>query len=202
MSLQLRNSGEGYGWVAILLHWSIALVFLCQLALGLAMSRIADQRSAFELIQLHKSLGFLILGLAVLRLAWRFSSVRPASPAGMSSLEKGAAHAVHALLYALQFALPLTGWALVSASVLAIPTMPFGLLVIPNLPVGSTEAAEMLWSTVHAWLAYAAIGVVALHAAAALHHHVVRRDAVLARMLAPPRPHIAGAAEEGARSRR
>ena len=35
----------------------------------------------------------------------------------------------------------------------------------------------------HEWLAYALVAVVAVHAAAALYHHFVRRDTVLRRTL-------------------
>lgn len=180
-----RNTEHSYGWIAILLHWSIAFLFLAQLGLGLTMVHIADQRRAFDLIQLHKSLGFLILALAALRLCWWIIEKHPGLPASTPRFEGLAAHVSHALLYAMQFVLPLTGWTLVSVSMLGIPSMPFNLFVMPNLPLAPGEAREAAFGEVHEWLAWAALGLIALHGAAALFHHFHRRDGVLTRMLRP-----------------
>lgn len=187
MALLIRNTRARYGWIAILLHWLIGLLFIGQIMLGLAMVRITSQRNAFELVQLHKSIGFLLLGLVMLRLGWRLANVAPQLPAETGILEKRAAPVAHIALYALQLVLPLTGWALVSASVLEIPSMPFDLFVMPNLPVSVSDAGEAWWRTMHAYLAYAAIVLVALHVLAALRHHFWLRDIVLARMISPSR---------------
>ncbi len=187
MALLIRNTEARYGWIAILLHWLIAVLFIGQLALGLAMVRVAGQRSAFELIQLHKSVGFLLLGLVALRLGWRLANVTPQLPPGTGLLERRAAPAAHLALYALQLLLPLTGWALVSASVLEIPSMPFDLFVMPNLPVAVSDAGEAWWQAAHAYLAYAAVGLVAVHVLAALRHHFRLGDTVLTRMISPSR---------------
>lgn len=185
MVLLIRNTRARYGWISILLHWSVALLFAGQIALGLAMVRVVSQRTAFELIQLHKSFGFLLLGLVVLRLGWRLANVAPRLPAGTGLLERRAAPAAHLVLYALQLFLPLTGWALVSASVLEIPSMPFDLFVMPNLPVAVSDTDETWWRATHAYLAYAAIVLVAVHVLAALRHHFSLGDNVLARMISP-----------------
>lgn len=187
MAFLIGNTRARYGWIAILLHWLIAVLFIAQIALGLAMVRITSQRSAFELIQLHKSLGFLLLGLAVLRLGWRLTNVAPQLPAGTGLFERRAASAAHFALYALQLVLPITGWALVSASVLEIPSMPFDLFVMPNLPVVVSNADESLWRAVHGYLGYAAVGLVAVHVLAALRHHFRLKDTVLVRILSPSR---------------
>lgn len=185
--MALRNTETRYGWIAILLHWLIALLFIGQIALGLVMVRMTSQRSAFEFIQLHKSIGFLLLGLVVLRLGWRFANLTPRLPAEVGHLERQAAPAAHFALYALQLVLPLTGWALVSASVLEIPSMPFDLFVMPNLPVSISDAGEAWWRATHAYLAYAVIVLVAVHMLAALRHHFWLRDTVLTRMISPSR---------------
>ncbi|PLP58485.1 cytochrome b [Mesorhizobium loti] len=187
MALLIRNTGGRYGWIAILLHWSVGLLFIGQIVLGLVMVRTTSQRSAFELIQLHKSFGFLLFGLILLRLGWRLANVTPRLPAETGLLERRAAPAAHFALYALQLVLPLTGWALVSASVLEIPTMPFDLFVMPNLPVPISDAAEGWWRVVHVYLAYAAIVLVAVHVLAALRHHFWLRDIILVRMISPSR---------------
>ena len=149
------------------------------------MVRIFSQRTAFELIQLHKSFGFLLLGLVVLRIGWRLGNVSPALPPQVGPFERRVAPLAHLVLYALQLALPLSGWALVSVSMLEIPSVPFGLFVMPNLPLGISDAAESFWAAAHWYLAYGAMVLVALHMLAALRHHFRLRDPVLIRMLTP-----------------
>jgi cytochrome b561 len=106
------------------------------------------------------------------------------------AFEKAAAAGGHLMLYALMFALPLTGWALVSVSVLNIPTVLYGILPWPDLPLlpslDDKAPVEHLLKLVHAYGAYALIALVALHTAASLRHHFIIRDAVLRRML----PHL------------
>ncbi|WP_157014241.1 cytochrome b [Mesorhizobium xinjiangense] len=181
----LRNTKDGYGLVAIVLHWTLAVLVIGQIGLGLAMLRVADKRLSFDLIQWHKSIGLLILALFVLRLAWRLANPQPAPEASLKRWEKTASAAVHRLLYALLLALPLSGWALVSASVLGIPTLVFGLFLLPHLPVEVSEAGEAFWRSTHHLLAFAAILLIAGHILAALRHRILLRDHVLQRMLRP-----------------
>lgn len=183
----IRNTTAGYGWAAIVLHWLIALIFVGQFGLGIIMSRIESQRLAFDLIQLHKSFGFLLLGLVLVRIGWRLGNVRPDLPATLGRLETIAARIAHALLYAAMVVVPVSGWALVSVSILDIPSMPFSLFVMPNLPLEASEAAEGFWDQAHEIAAWLAMGLVCLHALAALRHHVWLKDDVLRRMTCPKR---------------
>ena len=185
MQASITNSTSRYGWGTIVLHWLIALIFIGQFGLGFIMVRLTSQRVAFELIQLHKSFGFLLLGLVILRIAWRLGNSAPALMASVGGLERRTAPLAHLALYAFQIALPLSGWALVSVSTLDIPSMPFDLFVMPNLPIGESDAAESFWTSAHWYLAYAGIGLVVLHVAAALRHHFQLGDSVLTRMITP-----------------
>jgi cytochrome b561 len=185
MQASITNSTTRYGWGAIILHWLIALIFIGQFGLGFIMVRLTSQRTAFELIQLHKSFGFLLLGLVILRIAWRLGNAAPALPSSVGILERRAAPLAHLALYAFQLALPLSGWALVSVSMLEIPSLPFNLFVMPNLPLAESDAAESFWVSAHWYLAYAGMALVVLHVAAALRHHFQLRDAVLTRMITP-----------------
>lgn len=185
MPAWIKNSTTRYGWAAIVLHWLIAGLFIGQFVLGFVMMRVSSQRTAFELIQLHKSLGFLLLGLVILRIAWRLGNAVPALPRSVEPLERRMAPLVHFALYAFQLALPLSGWALVSVSMLEIPSVPFNLFVMPDLPLAESDAAESFWAAAHWYLAYAGIGLAALHTLAALRHHFWLKDAVLTRMITP-----------------
>lgn len=181
----LRNTKMSWGLVAILFHWIIAGLFLFQFALGWYMQGQKDLLYQYGLYQRHKSFGFLILGLAALRLAWTLTSKRPEYPTTMNSSERRLAGVTHIILYLSLFALPLTGWAVVSTSPLPIATWFFGQFVIPSLPLKISMTSEQTWTSVHGFLAYSAIFLVAAHALAALRHHFHFRDNTLTRMIWP-----------------
>lgn len=179
-----RSSRETFGLVAIAFHWTIALLFFGQVALGFLTQETANRpRLQFDLYQWHKSIGFLVLALALLRIGWAISGLRPEPVAGTPRWEAFAAHAAHFLLLGLTVIVPLTGWAIASASPLRIPSFAFDFVVVPDLPLTRSDAAEAFWSRLHALLAYGAGTLALAHAAAAIHHHIVRRDAALSRML-------------------
>jgi cytochrome b561 len=177
-----------YSQVAIILHWVMALGVLVLAGIGLAMMHLnLDPMRLFQLYQLHKSIGITILLAALLRLAWRLAHKPPALPSSMTPLARKAADGSHVLLYFALFALPLTGWALVSASVLDIPTVLYGVVPWPHLPILSTlenkKPVEDALKLMHAYGAWAFIALVVGHAGAALHHHFIAKDDVLRRML-------------------
>ena len=189
-----RGMASSYGSVAIGLHWAIAALFFGQVALGFTMERVKSMALQFELIQWHKSFGFLILALAGIRLSWRVATgSMPAAP-GLSPVERLAARLVQGALLALTVAVPLAGWALASTSTLGIPSFVFDLVVVPHLPLRPSAEAEAFWRQAHGLLAYAALGLALGHAGAALRHHFILGDGVLARML-PGLPGRARAAD-------
>ena len=163
-------------------------MFLGQAGLGFYMEDLPlDDPLTFPLFQWHKSIGLSILLLALLRFIWRSLNRAPDLPAKMPDWEKRAARLAHYLLYGAIVAVPLTGWALVSASPLNIPTFAFYLVVIPHLPVPVSEAAETFWTFIHGVLAKAALAVALVHIGAALRHEFVLRDGLISRMIRPVR---------------
>jgi cytochrome b561 len=169
--------------VAIVFHWTIALLFLAQLALGYLMSRDIDPVLQFNLFQYHKSIGFLVLALAAPRFIWSVFSRKPRALDGEGMASRLAARSAHAALLFLTLAVPLAGWAVASTSPLQIPSYVFDLVVVPGLPMAISDQAEAFWTEVHATLAYLAAVIVVLHVAAALWHHFVRKDPTLRRMI-------------------
>ena len=141
----------------------------------------------FVLYQLHKSFGLAALALVAARLLWRFANPSPALPAAMPGWQKLGAHGTHVALYGLMLAIPLTGWLMVSASPLGIPTLFFNLFTVPHLPVpgflGEAAAAEGTMKEVHDLLGTLLIVVVIAHVAAAVKHHLIDRDDILKRMV-------------------
>ncbi|MBB4952938.1 cytochrome b561 [Agrobacterium vitis] len=189
------RSATRYTAVAILLHWATALLVISMIPMGLWMVRAikdpATQQLAYQLFQLHKSIGFVILALTVVRIVWRLTHPVPALPAGMKSWESFLAKATHVAFYGLMLALPLSGWIYISAGwaistdrPLQVATSWFGLFGVPDLPgVEGNRTVAFAAMGAHSYLAWGGIVLIALHVAAALKHHVIDRDAVLAQMI-------------------
>ncbi|MBV8440818.1 MAG: cytochrome b/b6 domain-containing protein, partial [Hyphomicrobiales bacterium] len=117
----------------IALHWTAAGVILALIGLGWAMIYGGlDAARTFDLYQLHKSLGFVALALTAVRLIARLASAVPPPPAS-ARVERLLASSVQGLLYVLTIAAIASGWLVVSASPLPIPTRFFNLFVIPNV---------------------------------------------------------------------
>jgi len=113
--------------------------------------------------------------------------MQPPLPTSLKPYERLLARMTHLGLYAALVLMPLTGWVIVSASSLGIPTVLYGVLRLPHIGfiAASPDKAviETIASWTHASIAAAAAALVALHIAAALWHHVFQRDDVLTRML-------------------
>jgi cytochrome b561 len=180
----LRNTATAWGWPAQALHWLVAVLVFPLLGIGVAMvGLVSDVGSRFELYQLHKSLGVLVFALVLVRLIWRLLNRQaPALPGGLRPWERRLATSTYFGLYALLLLLPLTGWVMASTSPLGVPTIVFGLLTLPH-PIGPNVAVEEIMAWVHAILAALLGLLLLLHIIAALKHHFVLHDDVLARML-------------------
>ncbi len=180
---------DRYTTVAIVLHWLIALAIIFMLGLGLVMNSLPDdqQELQYKLYQLHKSIGITILALSLLRLIWRLTHRPPPLPAGMSRMERIAAHGLHWLFYIFMIGMPLTGWAMVTVSPLHLETLLYGTIPLPNLPglggIHDEKAADELFATIHNYAAYMLMALIPLHISAALFHRYVRHDDVLYHML-------------------
>jgi cytochrome b561 len=183
---------QRYSGIAIILHWMIAVAIICQLGLGLYMTRLGDSQieRKFWLFQFHKSVGMTVLGLSLVRLFWRLVHRPPAPPMGQPKWEHIVARLLHLGFYVFMIGMPITGWIIVSTSPFNIPTVLFGVIPWPDLPIIGGLADKALISTdatsVHAISGYIMIGAVGLHIAAALKHQVVNKDEVLWRMLPLP----------------
>lgn len=176
----LKSDRSHWGSLAKFFHWTIVLLIIAQGTVGLIMVELPKKPSVIAVYSFHKSVGITILALACLRLLWRAFDQRPDEPLGMAHWQGLAARAGHALLYALIFVVPLTGWRFDSVAALR-PLYWFNLIPIPPLgapdPAGKEAAA--MWHEYAFW----ALVVVALgHAAIALIHQFVYRDNVLGRM--------------------
>ncbi|HEY1290754.1 MAG TPA: cytochrome b [Burkholderiales bacterium] len=176
----LANTAETWGAPAKFFHWTIALLIAIQIALGFTAAAWRLSPLKLELFVWHKSTGVLILVLMLARLAWRLGNRSPAPPSQTPPWERAAAHASHVALYALAIALPLSGWLINSAA--GVPFSVFWLVPLPAI-VAPDERLEELAKLAHFSLLVALCLVLAVHVAAALRHHFIKRNDVLLRML-------------------
>ncbi|HVV68850.1 MAG TPA: cytochrome b [Gammaproteobacteria bacterium] len=178
--MQIKNSQNRYGIVAIWLHWLMAILIIGLLALGLYMVGVPLSHWKLKLYGWHKEFGMLVLLLLLLRLAWRLGNIIPLLPETIPRWQKRAARVVHWLFYGFMIALPVSGWLITSAA--GLPVSFFGLFVLPNL-VSPSENRLLLFTEVHEWLSYALIATLCLHILAALKHHFIDRDDTLKKIL-------------------
>jgi cytochrome b561 len=194
-STTINDAALKYTRVAVFLHWSIALLILANIALGLSASllptSVLSETNARFVIDTHKSIGITVLGLAIVRVLWRLTHRPPPLPAVFSGWEKAGAHAAHIALYVLIFALPLSGWMHDSAWSAAAthPMHLFGLVPWPrvgfvvHLNPTLKEQLHTQLGTLHTLCGYALYVVLALHIGGALKHQWFDRHPVLPRML-------------------
>ena len=167
-----------YNSVARALHWTIAVLIILNLAIGLLHDGLPKGLPAMPI---HKSIGLTVLALSAFRLVWRLTHTPPPMPTHMPGWEKATAHAVHWLLYALMFIMPVTGWIMSSAN--DRPLTFFWLFDVPKFAVAKGDAIAGLSHEGHEILGYLMTALVLGHIAAALRHHVLLKDNILNRML-------------------
>ncbi|MNV28736.1 hypothetical protein D3C71_1199370 [compost metagenome] len=173
----VQRSPARFSLFARLLHWTMAIGIVAMLFIGVGMVASVSERHQW-LMQIHKPLGVALLALVCIRLGTRLYKGVPALPAALPAWQRQAALASHILLYALMFAMPLIGWAMVSAG--GYPVMAGGW----QLPaIAPANAALFSWLRgAHRYLAFLLFATVLLHLAAALFHGWIRRDGVLESM--------------------
>jgi len=182
------NEFTRFNYAAIFFHWTIAGLILANILIGWQFSAVHGplRQATF---QLHKSIGITVLVLSVLRLLWRRLSTLPPFPTTLRAWEKMSAKFVEWWLYFVMFAMPLTGWAIVSSSGLQIPTMLFGIVRWPDIPALGTLPLERqlavygFFVDAHHFVAKMIYVLVGFHVLGALRHQFIKRDLVLARMI-------------------
>jgi cytochrome b561 len=178
-----------YTRTAMAFHWIVAALIIVNVLLALTWDFYPDAvvRPA---IDTHKSIGITVLGLAIMRLLWRFTHRPPAVPAHHKRWERITAHGVHWLLYAIMFGMPLTGWIMDSAykDAATHPMFWFGLFEWPrlaNVLAMNHDTKKMVhdsFGQIHENLSYFLYALVVLHIAGALKHQWIDRDRELLRM--------------------
>lgn len=182
--MPLRNTAEAYGSLSKFLHWAIVLLIVPQYFLAEAAEELPDGLEKLQLFTWHKSLGMLVLLLALARIGWKVMNKGMPGAIGVAWQRKAAA-AGHGLLYLLILAQPLSGWVLSSSA--NYPVTMFNWFQFPAI-VGENHDLHEAMEDVHELLFNALLVVAAIHIAAALYHHFVLKDGVLRRMLPFSKP--------------
>lgn len=170
-----------YSRTAMSLHWIIAILILFNFGLGERTEHLPRGAALFTVFQLHKSIGITILALSLWRLGLRLWGTRP-TPAATGPTHL-LANAVHWLFYAIMIGAPMTGWLLVSTAKTKLPTLLYGIIPLPHLPV-SGGAIHEIAEEVHKLLAMPGIPILlALHIAGAVRHQWLLKHALVERMV-------------------
>lgn len=170
----------GYTPGARWLHWITAALVLFLIPAGIYIANIEDGPYHNQIYDLHKSVGFLILPLVLVRLVYRLTHTPPPLPADIPMIQQIAAHVNHWGLYVMLILQPLIGW--IGTSAYPAPVKFFGLFEWPRIWREDREFSETMLD-IHGWIGIVIALFVLAHIGAALFHHFVRRDGVLTRMV-------------------
>jgi cytochrome b561 len=177
-----------------ILHWTMAAMIVAMLFIGIGM--VASLEDYHWLLTIHRPLGIAILALAAIRLIYRLFTPAPPLPGHMPAWQRLAAKSSHVLLYALMFAQPIVGWAMLSAA--RYPVVLWGSLLLPPI-LGHDAMLYAELRELHTVLAFLFFAVFLAHMSAALLHALIYRDGVFESMaswrrtLPPPVPPAASA---------
>jgi cytochrome b561 len=166
--------------LTIAMHWGTLLLLVVIFAAAWTFGSATDSATAAGALLVHRSTGVLLWGLTVIRLGWKSSLGRAAAlPSTISRLQHLGARAAEYALYALLLLQPITGFL---QSVLRGKPFPLLGFSFPEI-VARDRALTKAFHNFHEITAWALLGLIALHASAALFHHFALRDGVLRAML-------------------
>jgi cytochrome b561 len=178
--MNFRNTTRAWGALSKALHWIIVLLIINQWLIAERADDLPNGLAKLQALAWHKSFGITVLMLAIVRLVWRWLNPVPSLDGLAKPWERVLATLSHVLLYALIFAMPLTGWMMSSAR--NFPVSWFRLFQLPDLVAPDKALYEQMLD-LHHLLFKVLVGVAVLHVAGALKHHFIDRNEVLKRML-------------------
>jgi cytochrome b561 len=178
--MSFRNTTRSWGSLSKALHWIIVLLIINQWVIAERADALPNGLAKLQVLAWHKSFGITILMLAAIRLVWRLMNPTPDLTAETKPWERVLAKLSHLLLYALIFAMPLTGWMMSSAR--NFPVSWFKLFQLADLVAPGEQTFHQM-NDLHHLLFKVLVGVALLHIAGALKHHFYDKNDVLKRML-------------------
>jgi cytochrome b561 len=174
--VRLRGDRARFGLLARAFHWTTPLLLLCSFGLIWSAAWLPPGPNTWAIVNLHRTIGILVLTFTVLRVLWRATDRQP-DRVGPWPLRWGA-RLVHGALYGLLICTPLLGWSYTNARghVLYV----FG-AALPSL-IFKDEYLSRLAIAWHEWFAYSLLALTGLHLLAALWHRFGLRDGTWRRM--------------------
>ncbi|MEZ8825087.1 cytochrome b [Vibrio sp. 10N.261.55.A7] len=163
----------------IFLHWLTGLSFIGVLVVGLIMTEMERGPDKFELMGYHKSIGVLILVVAIIRIAWRLKEGTLSSLGTSPAWQEKIAHAVHGLLLLATLAMPISGAVMTAAGGRAVDV--FGMVIISEGE--KVEWLQEIGGFIHHSAVNIIIAVLVLHVLGAIKHQVIDKDGTISRML-------------------
>jgi cytochrome b561 len=162
------------------LHWLTLFLVAGIFALAFSVHLASSSEEARTLIQLHRSFGMTVWVVTLGRLVWRQFSRFPNWPADMPQVMRFAAHWSEYALYALMLTQPVLGLLYTNAH-----GERANLFFLGQLPavIGRDLPLAKQFLAVHETVGLLLLGLIALHALAALYHHFWLRDDTLQAML-------------------
>ena len=183
--MQLRNLPNGYGAVAKLLHWTVFLLFMYEYVVANMMLRLKQGDTMLGLAQAtlynwHKSIGLVLLLVALMRITWRKTVALPDWAPTLTPAERIMSSWAETLLYWCMFLMPVSGYVFTMAGGFGVKL--FGIYDLPN-PIGVHKALGSWARFVHALTSYGVVLCIGWHVGSGLKHHLLEGDGFLRRML-------------------
>jgi cytochrome b561 len=173
LDLLVKNEANRYGIMSRLLHWTIGILFISLIPLGIFTSMIPENtpfRLSYYVI--HKTIGVTLFILVLIRIAWNMFSQRPALNSSLKERDAKLAHRAHLTLYFIMLAVPVTGFMMTSYH--GYGTY-FYFWEFPP-PVEESDI-YIVWGLFHKYLLpYLIYIVLGAHVLGALKHHFIDRD--------------------------
>jgi cytochrome b561 len=187
----IKNTAENYGSIAKWFHWLTALLIFGSYLTVYYRRWFTEDKTPenWAFLQLHLSIGVTIAVVVVLRVLWKIFNRNP-DPVPGSQLEHLAAKLGHLALYAVLIIMPITGYLGTGANIeyfFMFDITSFKNTEYFTMNYGDTmtfKEFEKPFDFIHkdimgAWVVWL---LIVGHIAAALYHHLVKKDRTLIKM--------------------
>lgn len=175
----MPDTRERFSAYTVAFHWAVGMTIIGLIAVGIYMVDLPRGEWRSTLYGWHKVIGTTVLMIAAARILWRWRNGLPVPARPYPAWQHRLANATHVVLLVATIALPLTGAIYSYSGGYPVP-------VLGLFEITSATKYPALFDTfkfIHGWAGWILAGIVALHVAGALKHHIVDRDGTLRRML-------------------
>lgn len=179
--MPFKNTTTSYGSVAKFFHWLTAILVIGMIFVGISFGYLPRGDFKFFLLHAHKSMGFTLLFIVILRLLWKWINPRPALPANTKNWEHFVIKWTHGLLYFGMIAMPISGIIMSYAAGYGITLWWIYKVPLPWIP--KNRELAMLASDAHTFFAWAISILIGLHTLAAFKHAIINKDGVFQKMM-------------------